>query len=111
MAVHRAAPVARSRPSNNSLPPDAAFLPSELACEQQADLPDGRHVIRCDSEGGVPGPFTERIAGYVRLEDAPAGTEFEVVFLVTSTIYDPDPTYNGGTLELIQDEPIDPNQG
>jgi Tol biopolymer transport system component len=93
------------------LPPDGAFLPHELACEQLADLPDGRHVIRCDSQGGVPGPFTERIAGYVRLEDAPAGTEFEVIFSVTSTTYDPNPSNNGGTLELVQDEPLDPNQG
>ena len=93
------------------LPPDGAFLPHELACEQLADLPDGRHVIRCDSQGGVPGPFTERIAGYVRLEDAPAGREFEVIFSVTSTTYDPNPSNNGGTLELVQDEPLDPNQG
>ena len=93
------------------LPPDGAFLPHELACEQQADLPDGRHVIRCDTQGGVPGPFTERIAGYVRLEDAPAGTEFEVIFVVTSTTFDPNPSNNGGTLELAQDETFDPNQG
>lgn len=93
------------------LPPDAAFLPDELTCEQQSDTPDGRQVIRCESQGGVPGPFTERIAGYVRLEDAPAGTEFEVIYFVTSTTYDPNPSNNGGTLELVQDEPLDPNQG
>jgi hypothetical protein len=30
---------------------------------------------------------------------------------VTSTTYDPNPSNNGGTLELVQDEPLDPNQG
>jgi hypothetical protein len=92
------------------LPPDAVFLPDEGGCAPQGNVPDGRQVIRCGARG-EPGPVTEIIAGYVRLEDAPAGTPFDLTYFTTSSTYDPNPDNNGDTLHLVQPEPLDDGEG